>query len=111
MNNGVIISLFMLFLIAIAHCSQIENSMKFRLKKTGKTNSEILERLDYLQSIDANKKPSYLQLKFPANEYPYVADPEYPMDTEDTVHVLMRDILENGFTSIISIGSNRQEFY
>jgi hypothetical protein len=85
--------------------------IKMQLKNTGISNHERIEMMDHMHMVDAGLRPSYLQLKYPANLYPYAADPDYIEDTDDTVHMMMRDILENGFTTILSVGSNRQEFY
>ena len=69
--------------------------------------------MDYLQDQQAMSAPlpSYLQLKYPAPLYPEYGDPVYDDDTENTVHMLMRDIMQNGYTSVFAIGQNKQEFY
>lgn len=111
MNNGVLILMVTLILCSAGISAAVNNGTKIELKRTGLTNSELIEQLDYYHSLGIDERPSYLQLKYAANEYPYIADDSYPQDTDDTVNMKMRNLVGNGYTSVLSVGSNRQEFY
>lgn len=67
--------------------------------------------LDYVNNMDPHFKPSYLQIKYPAENYEIHTETSLIQDTERQILMPMRDILDSGFTSVVGVGTPPQKLY